>query len=87
VTTGSTYQAVTANRLADGVTVYFTVAGTWSTAIDDAAHAVDATDLLATAATRTLEAVGAYVIAVEKVDATVRPVGLREQIRAFGPTV
>jgi hypothetical protein len=87
VTTGSTYQAVTANRLRDGVTVYFTALGAWSTAIGDAAHAEDATDLLAAAAAQPLEAVGAYVIAVEKADRGLRPVGLREQIRAFGPTV
>ncbi len=86
MTTGSTYQAVTANRLRDGVTVYFTELGAWSTAIGDAAHAEDATDLLAAAA-QPLEAVGAYVIAVEKADRGLRPVGLREQIRAFGPTV
>jgi hypothetical protein len=81
------YQAVTANRLTDGVPVYFTRTGGWSAQVADAAHASDGAALLADSGAATPAAVSPYIIDVEIVDGAVRPVGLREQIRAYGPTV
>ncbi len=86
MTTDPVLQTVTANRLTDGVPIYFTAADGWSTEIGDAALAADAAALLKRAETMTEEAVSPYVIAAEIVGGNVRPVGLREQIRAFGPT-
>jgi hypothetical protein len=84
--------AVTANRLRDGVPVYRTADGGWSTdlavsgplataeeaeAIAAAAGAVNGKDAV----------VGAYAITIEIDGAAVRPTSLRERIRAEGPTV
>ena len=82
------YQAVTANRLRDGVPIYFAGNGRWSPKIADAMTAADSDALLVDAVSGPLplEAVGAYVIEVKLIEGTVRPVGLKEEIRAFGPT-
>jgi hypothetical protein len=81
-------QVVTANRLRDGIPVYFAGQGIWSPRIADAVHGADGVALLsdANAGPRPLPAVGLYVIDVAIVDGVVGPIGLREQIRAFGPT-
>ncbi len=88
MTAASPYQAITANRLRDGVPIYFAGKGRWSPKIADAVTAPDGDALLANAISGPLplEAVGAYVIEVKLADGTVRPVGLKEEIRAFGPT-
>ena len=54
----------------------------------DAATAESGDTLLAeaTAGPLPLEAVGAYVIEVTRTEGGTRPIGLREEIRAFGPT-
>ncbi len=86
-------QAATGNRLRDGIPVYFTAEGAWSPAIDDAAHVAGAAAdaLLREAQSRNAAATPDAVIApylIEVVDAggRLRPVTLRERIRAFGPT-
>ncbi len=79
-------QAITANRLADGVPVYFTADNGWSTEIADAAHGPDMGGILSQARTETLKVVDPSLIEVEIVDGAVQPVGLRERIRAYGPT-
>jgi len=81
------YQAVTANRVTDGVPIYWTEAGQWSTRIADAVHPIDASAQLAEAQAGVLKAIAPYVISVTVVDGVIRPIGLREEIRAFGPTV
>ena len=88
MTAETPHQAVTGNRLRDGVPIYFAGNGTWSQAIGDAATAPDGGTLLAEAAQGPLplEAVGPYVIDVTVADGVISPVGLKEQIRAFGPT-
>jgi Protein of unknown function (DUF2849) len=88
VTAEAPHQAVTGNRLRDGVPIYFAGNGTWSAAIGDAVVAPDGGVLLAEASKGPLplEAVGPYVIDVTVADGAVNPIGLKEQIRAFGPT-
>jgi hypothetical protein len=80
--------AVTANRLRDGTIVYFTGKQAWSETFADAATAKDGEALLAEATAGPLarEAVGAYLIEVTQFAGGIRPIGLREEIRAFGPT-
>ncbi|MCS0504952.1 DUF2849 domain-containing protein [Ancylobacter mangrovi] len=82
--------AVTANRLSDGVVVWRTAAGGWSTDLADAAvvtTAPEAIALLESASVRHTDAVGAYVAPVVVAeDGTVRPGNLRERIRVAGPT-
>ena len=88
MTAETPYQAVTGNRLRDGVPIYFAGNGTWSPAIGDAVFAPDGAALLAEASTGPLplEAIGPYVIDVTVAEGVIRPVGLKEQIRAYGPT-
>jgi hypothetical protein len=82
---------VTANRVGDGVVIYRTPAGGWST--DLAAAAVvsttaEAAELLHGAVADDRNAVEAYVAPVDLApDGTVLPGNLREQIRRMGPTI
>ncbi len=82
---------VTANRLRDGVPVYRTVDGGWSPAVDDArlVAAEQSEALLAEAQSGPppLPVVAPYLIEAKLVEGKVRPVTLRETIRAFGPTI
>lgn len=81
---------VTANRLADGVVVWRTQAGGWSTHLADAAivtTAPEAIALLEAASKRDIDAVGAYVAPVIRTEeGAVLPGNLRERIRVAGPT-
>ena len=83
-------QLVTGNRLRDGTVVYFTGAGAWSPAIDAAQLVGDdkAEALLADAQTGPipLPAVGIVLIEAIKEAGHIRPLSLRERIRASGPT-
>ena len=85
-------QAVTANRLADGAVVYLTLGGGWSEYFADCRIGEGEDDkaammALAEAPAAQLQIVGPYLIDVIEVDGNVRPVALREHIRAQGPTV
>jgi hypothetical protein len=84
-------RVVTGNRLRDGVPVYFAGGGRWSPAFAEARHVADA-DADALLAEAQAGAPPHPVIAPYLIEAVVRggrlrPVGLREEIRAFGPTV
>ena len=85
-------KVITANRLIDGIPVYYTGAGSWDTALS-AAQVVEGDDALslltATAAQETL-VVGPYLMDVEVAEGAAVPAGrgtLREQIRDAGPTI
>lgn len=87
----SAQRAVTANRLRDGVVVFRTVTGGWSSRVVDAETVVgeaEAARLLGEAERDAANAVvvGPYLIDVAEIDGEPRPVNLRERIRAFGPT-
>lgn len=85
-------QVLTANRLSDGEVVFFTRAGDWSPAIDEAALALEP-DAAKALEARGLEAVranmvtGAYLFPAERRDGRVRASHIRERIRTLGPTV
>jgi sulfite reductase (NADPH) hemoprotein beta-component len=84
-------QMIVANRLTDGIVVFFTADETWSHAIDDGLIIDAETDQqrhLATAKgheTR-CQVVDPYLIEVEVDSGRPRPTSIREAIRAFGPT-
>jgi Protein of unknown function (DUF2849) len=82
---------VTANRVADGVVVYRSPEGGWTTALDGAAvvtNAEGARALMAAAADDDLGAIGPYVAPVKLLPGGhVRPGNLRELIRLGGPTI
>ena len=86
VTADATYQVVTANRLRDGVPVYFAGGDRWSPKIADATLLADAAGLLTEAQAQPLVAIAPYVIEVKVTENGPKPVSLREEIRAFGPT-
>jgi len=86
VTAERRYQVVTANRVRDGLSIYLTEAGEWSTSIADALCTVDSAAALARAEADRLMAIVPYVIEVAATDNGVSPVDLREKIRAYGPT-
>ena len=86
----TTRHAVTGNRLRDGKPVYFIGGGRWSDAIDEAAHvATEAAERLLAEAQqgRPHPVVAPYLFDVRIANGRLRPVSLRERIRAFGPTI
>lgn len=83
---------VTANRLADGAVVYLGEDGRWSERVGDGLVAVDdaAAAALMAIAERDValrRVVAPYLIEVVIDDGVLRPLRLRELIRARGPTV
>lgn len=82
--------AITANRLADGVVVYRTADGGWTTRIAEAAVATTApaaSELLAAAIAEDALVVGPYAAPVGlDPNGHARPGNLRERIRVDGPT-
>ncbi len=85
-------QIVTANRLSDGAVVYLTPRGGWSEAIVDGRVAdgeFEIKDLMAWAhrAAARNEVVGPYSMAIDPESRGCRALGMRETIRAAGPTV
>src|SRR5579864_705673 len=85
-----TRRIVTGNRLRDGIPVYFAGGGRWTSAIAEARHvAADAADALlaeAQAGVAPHPVVAPYLIEAVLRDGCPHPLGLREEIRAFGPT-
>jgi sulfite reductase (NADPH) hemoprotein beta-component len=90
-TAAPTRQLVTGNRLRDGIPVYFAGRGRWSPVIAEAVHVTgDAAEALlaeAQAGGPPHPVIAPYLIDAAVVDGWLRPLSLREQIRAFGPTV
>ena len=82
---------VTANRLRDGVPVYRTVEGGWSLAIAEAGVFANGEGERALVAAQQaplpLPVVAPYLIEAQVENGAIRPVGLREHIRAYGPTI
>jgi len=82
---------VTANRLSDGVVIYFTHDGGWSTALNSAAIVAtseEASQRLSRALRDEQHAVGAYLAPVTMAAGQrVTPGNLRERIRHDGPTI
>lgn len=85
-------RVVTANRLTDGIVVYYTDDGSWSARLAESRIVADndhGADILAAAERSVAEriVVDPYLIDVVANDAGVRPKRYREVIRAGGPTV
>jgi hypothetical protein len=78
---------MTANRLRDGIPVYFQSAGTWSADIAEAVEAGEALLAEVKAGPAALPVIAPYLIEARHENGRIRPVSLRETIRAFGPTV
>lgn len=85
-------QIVTGNRLIDGAVVYLTADAAWSTEIDrgDVARDAAAADRAMAVAKQAMVdriVVDPYLIEVVAKDGRIEPVGTRERIRAFGPSI
>jgi hypothetical protein len=87
----ATEHVVTGNRLRDGVPVYFAGSGRWSPVLAEARHVApaEAEALLAEAQAGAPPhpVIAPYLIEAALRDGRLVPLSLREQIRAFGPTV
>jgi hypothetical protein len=85
-------QILTANRLTDGISVWYDVDGRWNESIARSEIARTKNDV------ERLEAIGKQAFAenlvldvnmidIEEADGFIRPLRLRERIRAEGPTI
>lgn len=89
---GAQFQALTANRLSDGIVVYLTADNRWAESLQDAevAEGKEASEaLLARAAPSVAknEVVEPYLFEVAREDGGIRAASVRETIRQAGPTV
>lgn len=90
---GAQFQAITANRLTDGVVVYLTKSNEWSESLQDAevADGKEAAEALLARALKFLEpdvlVVDIYLFEIEHADTGIRAASVREAIRQAGPTV
>jgi hypothetical protein len=85
-------QMIIANRLTDGLVVFYTQGGGWSVDIADGCVIDDESDPAEKLAAAKADEDRCMVIDPNLIDVTVdggspRPVAIREAIRAFGPTV
>lgn len=84
-------KVLTANRLSDGIAVWY-AAGGWAETVGhaDIAHdkaAEDRLEAIGAAAAANNEVVDVNLIDVDVIDGLAEPVRLREKIRAAGPTI
>lgn len=90
---GATTQALTANRLIDGVVVYLTPDNVWSESLQDAEVADGKTEADALLARGQVffepgnKVLDVYLFEVEKTEQGIRAKSVRETIRQAGPTV
>ncbi len=86
-----THRMVTANRLHDGAVVYLAADKDWTRNVESGLLAEsDDTDKLLARADQAVQdqiVVAPYLIDVEVVANSIRPVRFREQIRAKGPSI
>jgi hypothetical protein len=82
-------QVFTANRLSDGVVVFLSGDERWLEA-PDATGVIDAsameTKMMAVAESAAAIVIDPYLITVTDENGEIRPVSLRERIRAYGPS-
>ena len=85
-------QVLTANRLGDGLAVFFNRSGTWSEVLDDATLALEK-QAAAALETRgkddenTNHVTGVYLFDAERIGGKIRATHIRERMRTLGPTV
>ena len=89
---GAQFQALTANRLADGIVVYLTADNRWSESLQDAdvTEGKEAGEALLACAQAPVDGnivVEPYLFEVAREDDGIRAASVRETIRQAGPTV
>ena len=85
-------KVLTANRLSDGISVWLDAAGIWNESLQAAfvarhKEAVDALESTGRQAFADNKVVDVNVVDVEEIDGVLRPLRMRERIRAEGPTI
>ncbi|MDX3929385.1 MAG: DUF2849 domain-containing protein [Shinella sp.] len=85
-------KVLTANRLSDGISVWLDAAGNWNESLQDAfvarhKEAVEALEATGKQAFADNKVVDVNVVDVEEVNGLLRPLRMRERIRAEGPTI
>ena len=85
-------KVLTANRLSDGVSVWLDASGNWNEQLQDAfvarhKEAVDALEATGRQAFADNKVVDVNVVDVEDVGGVLRPLRMRERIRAEGPSI
>ncbi|MEA3534729.1 DUF2849 domain-containing protein [Rhizobium sp. CC-YZS058] len=85
-------KVLTANRLSDGISVWLDASGQWVESLQDAfvarhAEAVTALEAAGKTAFADNKVVDVNVIDIVEEDGILRPLRLREKIRAEGPTI
>ncbi|WEX78793.1 DUF2849 domain-containing protein [Sinorhizobium numidicum] len=85
-------KVLTANRLSDGISVWLDASGNWGESLQDAfvARHAEAVASLEATGKRSFEdnkVVDVNVVDVEEVDGILRPLRMRERIRAEGPSI
>ena len=85
-------KVLTANRLSDGISVWLDASGQWVESLQDAfvarhAEAVTALEAAGKTAFADNKVVDLNVIDIVEEDGILRPLRLREKIRAEGPTI
>ena len=89
---GAQFQALTANRLSDGIVVYLTADTRWSESLQDAevAEGKEAAEALLARAEPSVAdntVVEPYLFEVSREEGGIRAASVRETIRQAGPTV
>ena len=85
------HQSIIANRLSDGLVVFFVDSGRWTESVDSAGVFATTEEAeqrleLAQADEAACIVIDPNLIEVEVTDGCVRPTAIRERIRALGPT-
>jgi hypothetical protein len=88
----STAQVLTANRLTDGIAVWYDRDGKWNewigrSVVANTKEEADALEAIGKKAYANNEVLDVNLVEVEEIEGQIRPLRLRERIRAEGPTI
>ena len=88
----STAQVLTANRLTDGIAVWYDRDGKWNewigrSVVANSKEEADALEAIGKKAYANNEVLDVNLVEVEEIEGQIRPLRLRERIRAEGPTI
>ena len=88
----STAQVLTANRLTDGIAVWYDREGKWNewigrSVVANTKEEADALEAIGKKAYANNEVLDINLVEVEEIEGQIRPLRLRERIRAEGPTI
>ena len=88
----STAQVLTANRLTDGIAVWYDRDGKWNewigrSVVANTKEEAEALEAIGKKAYANNEVLDVNLVEVEEIEGQIRPLRLRERIRAEGPTI